>query len=130
MILPPKPKPKQPDPLERLLALPAYASIPIAVVPHGRAVPLGVMVRGTLEWMLDEPTLEKLFRQHAPQQYTRELTLNALVRLLIQVSAGTRASVFAAYTADQALDEPTITTTYTLRGEDWHIFKALELMDE
>ena len=29
---------------ERLLALPAYASIPIAVAPHGRAVPLGVMV--------------------------------------------------------------------------------------
>jgi hypothetical protein len=110
MVLPPKPK--QPDPLERLLALPAYRSIPIAVVPHGRAVPLGVMVRGTLEWMLDEPTLEKLFRQHAPQQYTRALTLHALVRLLIQVSAGTRASVFAAYTADQALDEPTIATSY------------------
>jgi Transposase DDE domain len=110
MRLPPKPKP--PDPLARLLALPAYASIPIAILPHGQAVPLGVMVRGTLEWMLDEATLEQLFREHAPEQYTRELTLNALVRLLLQVSAGTRASVFAAYQADQALDEPTITTSY------------------
>jgi hypothetical protein len=110
MVLPPQPKP--PDPLARLLALPAYASIPIAVVPHGQAVPLGVMVRGTLEWMLDESTLEMLFRKHAPEQYTRDLTLNALVRLLLQVSAGTRASVFAAYQADQALDEPTIPTSY------------------
>jgi IS4 transposase len=106
------PKPKQSDPLERLLALPAYASIPIAVVPHGQAVPLGVMVRGTLEWLLDPSILGKLFQEHAPEQYTRELTLNTLVRLLIQVSAGTRASVFAAYQADQALDEPTIATSY------------------
>jgi hypothetical protein len=110
MRLPPKPKP--PDPLERLLALPAYADIPMAVIPHGQAVPLGVMVRGTLEWMLDEATLEQLFQEHAPEQYTRDLTLNALVRLLLQVSAGTRASVFAAYQADQALDEPTITTSH------------------
>src|SRR5215208_5418408 len=110
MVLPPKPKP--PDPLERLLALPAYASIPIAVAPHGRAVPLGVMVQGTLEWVLDEVALGKLFGEHAPRQYTRDLTLHALVRLLIQVSAGTRASVFAAYAADQALDEPTIPTSH------------------
>jgi Transposase DDE domain len=110
MRLPPKPKP--PDPLERLLALPAYARIPPALVSHGQAVPLGVMVRGTLEWILDAATLEQLFQEHAPEQYTRTLTLNALVRLLLQVSAGTRASVFAAYQADQALEEPTITTSY------------------
>jgi len=70
------------------------------------------MVRGTLEWLLDEQTLEKLFQEHAPQQYTRELTLGTLVSLLLQVSAGTRASVYAAYQADQAQDEPAITTSY------------------
>jgi hypothetical protein len=106
------PKPRQPDPLEKLLTLPAYTEIPITLVPHGQAVPLGVMVRGLLEWMLDEPTLETLFQEHAPEQYTRALTINGLVRLLIQVSAGTRASVYAAYQADQAQDTPTITTTY------------------
>ena len=106
------PKPRKPDPLEKLLASPTYADIPITLVPHGQAVPLGVMVRGTLEWMLDEPTLEKLFEQHAPDQYTRELTIAALVGLLIQVSAGIRASVHAAYKADQAEQQPTITTTY------------------
>src|SRR5438105_13066376 len=106
------PKPRKPDLLEKLLVDPSYAAIPITLVSHAQAVPLGVLVRGTLEWMLDEPTLEKLFQQHAPEQYTRQLTINALVRLLIQVSAGTRASLYAAYKADQALEEPTIGTSY------------------
>jgi Transposase DDE domain len=106
------PKPRQPDPLETLLKLPAFACVPLTLVPHAQAVPLGVMVRGTLEWLLDERTLESLFLNNAPEQYTRELTLNHLVRLLLQVSAGTRASVYAAYQADQALDEPTLTVSY------------------
>jgi IS4 transposase len=110
-----RPKPRQADParkLAALLALPAYTTLPITLVQHGQTVPLGVMVRGTLEWMLDEPALETLLQEHAPEQYTRELTIGALVGLLIQVSAGTRASVYAAYRADQALDEPAITTSY------------------
>jgi IS4 transposase len=113
MILPPKrSKPAKPTPLDKLLAEPAFAEIPLAIVQHGQVVPLGVMVRGTLERMLDEATLEKLFQEHAPEQYTRELTISALVRLLIQVSAGERASVYAAYKADQASTEPTIETSY------------------
>jgi len=107
-----RPKPPPPDPLPKLLAECAYAEIPAAIVPHAAAVPLGVMVRGTLEWLLDEPTLGQLFQQHAPEQYTRELTLGALVGLCIQVAAGMRASVFAAYKADQAAAQPTIATTY------------------
>lgn len=106
------PKPRLPEPLEKLLNLPVYAGIPVTLVQHGQAVPLGVMVRGLLEGMLDEPTLERLFGEHAPEQYTRELTLRTLVSLLLQVSAGTRASVYAAYQADQALAEPTIATSY------------------
>src|SRR6266404_1161631 len=110
MRLPPKPSP--PDPLAKLLANPTYASLAVTLVPHGDAVPLAVMVRGTLEWLLDEATLEQLFCEHAPEQYTRELTINALVRLVIQVAAGIRSSVYAAYKADQALDQPTIATSY------------------
>lgn len=106
------PKPRKPDPVDRLLAEPVYSEIPVAIVQHSKAVPLGVMVRGTMEWMLDQPTLEKLFHEHGGDQYTRELTIAALVGLVIQVSAGTRASVFAAYKADQALDEPTVTTSF------------------
>jgi hypothetical protein len=107
-----RPKPPPPDPLAKLLACSTYAPVAITLVPHAQAVPLAVMVRGILEWMLDEATLEKLFHEHAPEQYTRELTINALVRLVIQVAAGIRSSVFAAYKADQSLDEPTITTSY------------------
>src|SRR5436190_14480298 len=109
MRLPPKPRPA--DPLAKLLKSPAFEGLAVSLLPHGEAVPLAVMVRGTLEWLLDEATLEQLLQEHAPKQYTRELTLHALVRLMIQVAAGIRASVFAAYQADQALDEPSIQTT-------------------
>ena len=70
------------------------------------------MVRGTMEWLLDEPMVELLFQQQAPDQYTRELTVCSLVKLFIQVSTGARRSVHAAYKVDQAADEPTIETTY------------------
>jgi hypothetical protein len=113
MILPSKrPQPSKPLLLENLLAEPVYKEIPSAIVQHCRAVPLGVMVRGTMEWLLDEPMLETLLQQHAPDQYTRELTVSALVKLFIQVSTGARGSVHAAYKADQAADEPSIGTTY------------------
>lgn len=110
MRLPP-PK-RQPDPLKKLLSLPVYSEIPPTIVQHCQAVPLGVMVRGTMEWLLDEPMMNKLFAEHAPDQYTRELTISALVALFIQVSTGARRSVYAAYVADQATTDPTIEATY------------------
>jgi hypothetical protein len=110
MRLPPKPQP--PDPLAKLAAHAAYSALAVTLMPHGDAVPLAVMVRGTLEWLLDEPTVDQLFDEHAPTHYTRELTLNALVRLMIQVAAGIRRSVHAAYKADQALEQPTISATF------------------
>lgn len=111
--MPPKrPQPAKPTLLEKLLAKPVYKGIPIAVVQHGQVLPLGVMVRGTMEWLLDKQMVESLFGQHAPDQYTRDLTISAMVNLFIQVSTGARPSVHAAYKADQATDEPTIETSY------------------
>lgn len=110
MLLPPTPK--KPDPLERLLKQPAFELLPIAIVEHAQAVPLGIMVRGTMEWLLDEATLERLFQEHGGDQYTRELTISALVGLLIQVSAGLRRAVNTAYKADRATANPTIPTSY------------------
>jgi IS4 transposase len=107
-----RPSPARPDPLEQLLAAAEYRDVPLAILPHARAAPLGVVVRGILEWMFDDQVLETLLQDHAPEQYTRELTLSAVVKLLIQVSAGVRASVFAAYKADQAGDAPSITTSF------------------
>lgn len=110
MLLPPTPK--KPDPLERLLKQPTFTSLPITIIEHAQAVPLGIMVRGTMEWLLDEATLERLFQEQLSKQYTRELTISALVGLLIQVSAGLRSSVHAAFKADQASNDPTISTSY------------------
>ncbi len=107
-----RPTPQKPDPLTQLLAQPEYHEIPIALLPHAAAIPLGVMVRGIMEWVVDEPSLQQLFQDKAPEQYTRELTLSALVKLLIQVSAGVRASVFAAYKVDHEAAEPSITTSF------------------
>src|SRR5208337_4996556 len=98
--------------LETLLAQRRFKLIPMEILPHCAAVPLGVMVRGIMESLLDAEALEKLLQEYAPQQYTLELTIDALVSLLIQVSAGHRATVFAAYTADQASMPPTISTSY------------------
>ena len=44
-----RPAPPDPTPLVMLLDLPEYDAIPISILPHAFAVPLGVMVRGTLE---------------------------------------------------------------------------------
>ncbi len=107
-----RPPLRQPDPLETLLSQTAYQTIPMEVLPHCQAVPLGVLVRGTMEWLLDEAALQRIFQEHAPKQYTRELTFSAIVGLLIQVSAGSRGSIFAAYKADQASAAPTMTASY------------------
>jgi IS4 transposase len=100
------------DSLASALLRPPYLQLlPCIFAPHCAAVPLATMVRGTMEWLLDEESLERLFHQHAPQQYTRELTIAALVDLLIQVSTGARRSVHAAYKADVSSPSPTITTS-------------------
>src|ERR1700712_4277713 len=113
MRLPPTRKQsKSPIQLADLLAQPEYREIPLTILPHAPAIPLGVMVQGTMEWMLDRHVLQTLFQDHAPEQYTRQLTISALVKLLIQVSAGSRASVFAAFVADQASPNPSINTSF------------------
>ena len=62
-----------------LLTPPYFQLLPPIFAPHCAAVPLATMVRGTMEWLLDEESLERLFQRHAPEQYTRELTIAALV---------------------------------------------------
>jgi transposase len=65
-----------------------------------------------MEWLLDDAAMERLFHEHAPEQYTRELTVATLVGLLAQVSAGLRPTVYAAYKADRAGLNATISTSY------------------
>lgn len=105
------PVPQRPTLVPELLDLVQDEVLPVLLVPHCQAAPLAVLVRILLERILDDASLQALMAEYAPRQYTRTLTLEALVRLMLQVSAGTRASLFAAYQADQALEQPTIATT-------------------
>src|SRR5713101_7125091 len=73
--------------LEDLLGQSRFEVIPVQILPHCKAAPLGVMVRGIMESVLDAEGLEALLRKHAPEQYTLQLTVDTLVNLLIQVSA-------------------------------------------
>jgi Transposase DDE domain len=74
--------------------------------------PLAVLVRGVLEWAFPQGAYAALFEQHAPGQWTRKLTIDSLVGLMVQVVSGTRKSVFAAFVADQNQPTPTITTSF------------------
>src|SRR6266478_3074780 len=95
-----RPPPPKRDPLEKLLASADFTGVPLAIVSHSQAIPLGVLVRGTMEWLVDDQVVERIFQEAAPEQYTRELTISALIKLLVQVSTGMRRSVFAAFKAD------------------------------
>jgi IS4 transposase len=107
-----RPPPPKPDPVEALLALVDDPAVPQFLIAPCQAMPLGVMVRVLLDHLVDDAFLEPLRQQHAPQHYTRALTLTALVRLMLQIAAGNRASLFAAYQADQACAQPTIATSH------------------
>lgn len=73
--------------------------------------PVTVLVRGILEWAFPDECLQALYEQ-APRCWTRTLTIQALFWLIIDVVAGAKNAVFAAYQADQARDEPTITVSH------------------
>src|SRR5437868_2072190 len=73
--------------------------------------PLTTLVRGVLEWTFVGSTLDDLFARHAAKQQTRRLTIQAVVELLLQVVAGARRSLFAAFQADRASEAPSITTS-------------------
>jgi hypothetical protein len=73
--------------------------------------PLTVLVRGVLEWVFPDG-FAGLFVEHAHGNWTRKVTINALVWLMVQVVSGVRRSVFAAFQADQSLPVPTIQATW------------------
>lgn len=73
--------------------------------------PLTILVRGVVEWVFPEG-FTALFTEHAQGKWTRKLTTNAIVWLMLQVVAGVRKSVFAAFQADQSAPRPTIAATY------------------
>ena len=81
------------------LLLPPELVCPSALAPFLRRAPLPVLVRCCLEWMLEQAKLETLFEQTAEQQYTRQLTLDFLVDLMLDVACGIQPSAHAALKA-------------------------------
>jgi IS4 transposase len=61
--------------------------------------------------MLSAEHLQALYEQ-APRCWTRKLTIDALFWLVVQVAAGARNSVFAAFQADQAEESPSINVSH------------------
>ena len=62
--------------------------------------PISVMARGTLEYALAAPDLDRVFANTADRQYTRSLLFSALTDLMSTVVCRIRPSVHAAYQAD------------------------------
>jgi hypothetical protein len=81
------------------LLLPPSLQCPHALAPFLRRAPLPVLVRSCLEWMLEQANLESLFEQTAQKQYTRHLTLDFLVNLMLDVACGIKPSAHAALKA-------------------------------
>lgn len=77
-----------------------------------KASPLATLMRGLLERMLAIETLDKLFAEVVGDARIRELTAGTITHLMLQVVSGTHRAVFAAFQADQAQDQPLITTSY------------------
>lgn len=74
--------------------------------------PLTTLVRGIIEWMFPGRAWDDLHTQCVPHCRTRKLTISSLATLMVQVVAGARRSLFAAFTADQASPAPIITASY------------------
>lgn len=61
--------------------------------------PYCVLVRATLERMLSPTWLDQVFREHATQQYERELLFSSLVEVMARVVTRIEPSVLSAYRA-------------------------------
>jgi Transposase DDE domain len=92
--------------MDRARAKPATLAGNAMTLPYPRELkpfiersPLPVLVRSCLEWLIDEPALETLFRQTAQRQYTRELTLDFIADTMLDVACGIHPTASAALTA-------------------------------
>lgn len=92
--------PKQPSrAIAPALLMPPALACPHALTPFLRRAPVPVLVRSCLEWMLAHADLNALFDDTAQDQYTRSLTLDFLVNLLLDVACGIEPSAHAALKA-------------------------------
>ncbi len=88
--------------------------------------PVGVMIRGTLEYAFAGDDLDDLFRRAATTQYEHRLTFSSVVGLLAAVVTRRYASVHAAYRADPAALAASLASVYDkLNHTDLAVAEAL-----
>ncbi len=76
-------------------------SLPKAFQRFVEGAPCAVMARLAAEWFVDTESLRMLFEEVAKAQYERELTLDQLVAVMLDVACGTRPSPRATHLARQ-----------------------------
>lgn len=69
---------------------------PRELAPFILGAPLPVLVRSCLEWLTDGELLKQLFDATAEEQYTRAITLDCMVTLMLDVACGIAPSAGAA----------------------------------
>jgi IS4 transposase len=73
------------------------AILPAILDPFARGAAPAVMTRIALDWIIDEPVLNRLFEETARDGYTREWLLEHFVQVLVDVACGFRKSPRAAF---------------------------------
>src|SRR5262249_51916633 len=71
--------------------------LPAILDPFAREAAPAVMTRIALDWIIDEPTLDRIFDEAAEGQYTREWALGHFVAVMTDVACGFRPSPRAAF---------------------------------
>jgi IS4 transposase len=79
------------------VAGPPVAILPAILDPFARGAAPAVMTRIALDWIIEEPTLNRLFEEAAQDQYTREWALEHFVNVMTDVACGFRPSPRAAF---------------------------------
>lgn len=74
--------------------------------------PLATLVRGVIEWAFPGRSWSRLHEDVAAGHQMRKLCIDSVCALMVQVVAGSRRSVFAAFQADQTRPTPTIAASY------------------
>jgi IS4 transposase len=87
--------------------------------------PISVMVRALLEQTLDPAALDRLFKNAATSQYTREILFSSLVKLMATVVCGVQPSVRAAYISSLGEIAASLSAVYAkLQGVELDVCRA------
>jgi len=88
--------------------------------------PVGVMVRGGLEYALPASFLDELFREHAKRQVPSELLFSTIVEMMSLVVCQIRPSIHAAYQERADEIEVSVKSVYNkINGVETQVSQAL-----